>query len=230
MQLFYTPNPEFLSAEETNHAKNVLRLKEGSKIKTFDGKGFFYDSEIVSFTKLDTKLSVISKNEQIKNGKFNLEIAICPTKNSDRIEWFVEKAIEIGVHKISFIQTSRTERKNINLERIQKVAISAAKQSLKATLPEVTDLLKFEKFINSDFSNTIKYVAHLEDDNRKSFFEELQNIETQNIVILIGPEGDFTSIEIELAKKHNFISVSLGQNRLRTETAGVHAASIVSVF
>lgn len=230
MQLFYTPKPEFLSSEETNHAKNVLRLKEGACIKTFDGKGFFYDSEIVSFSKSDTKLAIISKNQQIKNEKFNLEIAICPTKNSDRIEWFVEKAIEIGVNKISFIQTSRTERKNINLERIQKVAVSAAKQSLKATLPEMVDLLKFEKFIDSDFSNTIKYVAHLEDDNRKSFFEALQNIETQNIVILIGPEGDFTPSEIALAKKNNFIPVSLGQNRLRTETAGIYAASIVSVF
>lgn len=230
MQLFYTPNPEFLTAEETNHAKNVLRLKEDAMIKTFDGNGFFYDSKIVSFSKIETKLEIISKTAQTKTGKFSLEIAISPTKNSERIEWFVEKAIEIGVEKISFLQTARTERKNINLERIQKVAISAAKQSIKAKIPTITDLQKFENYVSSNFPDTTKFIAHLEDDNRKSLFEELHKTQTTNIIILVGPEGDFTKTEIEFAKKNEFKPVSLGQNRLRTETAGIYATSLISVF
>lgn len=230
MQLFYTPNPEFLSAEETNHAKNVLRLKEYALIKSFDGNGFFYDSKIISFSKTETKLEIISKIEQQKTGKYNLEIAICPTKNNDRIEWFVEKAVEIGIEKISFLQSSRTERKTINLERIQKVAISAAKQSLKARIPEIIDIQKIEKYVTLNFDKSTKYIAHLEDNNRKLFYLELQKNLFENIIILIGPEGDFTPSEIEMAKKNDFIPVSLGQNRLRTETAAIYATSIVSLF
>lgn len=230
MQLFYTPNPDFLSAEETNHAKNVLRLKEGSIIKTFDGNGFFYDAEIVSYAKAETKLQVISKIADLVEKKFNIEIAIAPTKSSDRIEWFVEKAIEIGVDKISFIHTSRTERKIINLERIQKLAISAAKQSIKAKIPLISDLQKFDNFLQSTQNDVAYFIAHLEDQNRKSFFEELKTETKKNICILIGPEGDFTEQEIKLAKEKKFTPVSLGNSRLRTETAGVYVSSLASTF
>lgn len=201
MHYFYTPIPDFLASEETNHAKNVLRLKTGDIIKSFDGFGFFYNSKIVSFSKTETKLEILSKIKQQKCSNYDLKIGICPTKNSDRMEWFVEKATEIGIHSISFLHSSRTQRKNINLERMQKMAISAAKQSIKAKLPVLIELQNFEKFVVQDFENTSKFIAHLENSNRKLFFDELKEVKTQNILVLIGPEGDFSQVEIELAKK-----------------------------
>ncbi len=229
MKLFYTPNPEFLSLEETNHAKNVLRLTLQSTLETTDGKGFFYNSKIVSYQKTGTILQILSQKKEIDTPKHKTHIAISPTKNADRIEWFVEKAIEIGISEITFLQCQHSERKNINLDRIDKIAIAAMKQSQKANLPVINNLIHIDDFMKFNFQNTSKYVAHLDNSNRYFLWDCINQNPTTDKLILIGPEGDFSTSEIHLALSKGFEPVTLGKARLRTETAGVYAATLFSI-
>lgn len=230
MSLFYTPNPVFLSLEETNHAKNVLRLKELDIIETLDGKGNYYKSKIITFSKIGSVLEIISQESKENDLNYKLHIAIAPTKNSDRLEWFVEKAVEIGISEITFLQCKHSERKQINIERIEKVVVSAMKQSKKYYAPKINNLFPFSDFVKKSNQTVSKFIAYLEDDDRFSLKEKIKANLTNDYLILIGPEGDFSSQEIETAKKNNYIPVSLGNSRLRTETAGIYATSVVSIL
>ncbi|HEX8545761.1 MAG TPA: 16S rRNA (uracil(1498)-N(3))-methyltransferase [Cytophagaceae bacterium] len=228
MHLFYQPNIEsegILDENESSHAIKVLRLKVGDFISILDGKGKILKSVI---TKADFRKCEVSIKEETFTppSLFWNCIAIAPTKNADRTEWFVEKAVEIGVDEICFIKCDRSERKNVNLDRIRKVAISAMKQSLKSYMPKISELSSFPSFLK-ECNSDLKFVAHLGDGERK-YLQNCVNVNSSTTV-LIGPEGDFTDAEIAKAFETGFVPVSLGQSRLRTETAGIVACHILNL-
>ena len=229
MNLFFQPEIKrgalHLDAEESHHAVRVLRLTEGSEIQLTDGKGFFYSAKISKANPKKCEFEISEEQPVIKRD-FSIHIAIAPTKNSDRTEWFVEKAIEIGVEKITFLLCQNSERKKINIERIQKIAVGAMKQSQQAWLPEVVDLKKFGEAIKENADQ--KFIAVVDSKNPV----HLKHLATQRkkYFVLIGPEGDFRPDEIEQALKNNFQKVSLGPNRLRTETAGFVSVDILNLI
>lgn len=228
MKLFYHPDPlhePLLSEEESLHATKVLRMKEGDRFLILDGKGNRYEAMITSTKARKCGFKILDSNAEPVKRNYRLHIAVAPTKNIDRIEWFVEKAIEAGVDEISFITCEHSERKHINLERIEKIAISALKQSMNLYLPVLHEMIPFHKFVAAN-RNESCYIAHLEEGHRKLFKEEIAD--KNNILLLIGPEGDFTRGEIELAVQRQYIPVSLGENRLRTETAALAGCFICS--
>lgn len=226
MQLFYCPDissTPILPIDEARHCIKVLRKKTGDEIDIIDGKGNLYQAELLNdnFKKCEVKITN-TISEFGKRDKY-LHIAIAPTKNLDRIEWFVEKAVEIGVDKISFILTSNSERRNLKLDRIEKKAISAMKQSIKATLPILNELTTLKEFV-SNCTNNQRFIAHLENEPKSLTEFELKN----NICMLIGPEGGFSEEEIDIAKEYNFTPTLLGKSRLRTETAGIVSCVILN--
>jgi 16S rRNA (uracil1498-N3)-methyltransferase len=231
MQLFYLPDiiegNRQLSEEESMHCVRVLRMKEKDTIKIVDGLGGFYSAKIV---KADPKKCLFEIIESVANfgrRNYHIHIAIAPTKNSDRTEWFLEKAVELGVDEISFIKVEHSERKHINPERLKKIAVSAIKQSVKAYLPVIHELITFKEFI-SHTNERQKFVAHLEAGEKKHLKDAA--VAKGKYCILIGPEGDFSPAEIELATKNKFIPVTLGKSRLRTETAGIAACHILNLI
>lgn len=231
MHFFYTPhvnaNTYELTKEESKHCCMVLRKKQGDAIYLVDGKGTFFATEIIDDNPKKTKVKIIDKIENYKKRNYNLHLAIAPTKNIGRFEWFLEKATEIGVDEITPIISNRSERKHLNLERMHKILISAMKQSLKAHLPKINECVKFKDFITKCNSQR-KLIAHC-GETEKTLLQQKIKI-NENNCILIGPEGDFTKEEIKLAKENQFDFVSLGENRLRTETAGIYSCSIVNMI
>ena len=228
MQLFYLENTKdeiILSAEESKHATKVLRKKEGDILNFTDGKGAFYKAEITVADSRKCRLKVVSTEQKEKQHNYHLHIAIAPTKNMDRFEWFLEKASEIGIDEITPIICSHSERKVIKTERCNRILLSAMKQSLKFNLPKLNEAISFNDFIKQDFEGT-KYIAHCEDGEKKG----LKTVnKTEKTIILIGPEGDFSPKEIELAEQNQFKAVSLGSSRLRTETAGIVAVHTINM-
>jgi 16S rRNA (uracil1498-N3)-methyltransferase len=228
MKLFYLENPEneiILSAQESKHATKVLRKKEGDVLDFTDGKGNFYKAEITVADSRKCKLQIVSSKQKPKQHNYHLHIAIAPTKNMDRFEWFLEKATEIGIDEITPIICSRSERKVIKNERCNKILLSAMKQSLKFHLPKLNEAISLTDFLKSNVDGA-KYIAHCE----KSDKLELKNEKLEEkTLILIGPEGDFSSKEIELAFQNQFKAVSLGTSRLRTETAGIIATHTINI-
>ncbi len=228
MQLFYQPdinNTKALSEEEARHCIKVLRKKQGDTINVIDGFGTFYVCKITEITKRDCKFEIVSQETE-KAFPFHLHIAIAPTKNMDRLEWFVEKCTEIGISEITFLLCDRSERKHIKLERLHKIAVSASKQSIKAKIPILNDLIKYSDFIKKDIEGT-KQIAHLVD-NKRDYISKSNT--SDNYTILIGPEGDFSPKEVESALDTNYQPISLGPNRLRTETAGISACQQVNIL
>ena len=227
MQLFYQPllaeQVYHLDTDESRHAVKVLRLKTGDEITVIDGKGTFYHAQITTPDLRKCTFEVLSTRIEQKTGGLR-HIAISPTKNIDRIEWFVEKAVEIGVDRISFFKSDNSERKVIKIDRIERKAISAMKQSLKASLPQIDEMINLKTFLKEEYAAK-KYIAHVDFDNPKQLKDEHG---TDNLV-LIGPEGDFSDKEVELALSAGFIKVSLGESRLRTETAGIIAKHILNL-
>lgn len=237
MHIFYTTQFEqdqlFLLGDEYNHCKNVLRLKIGDTVKVLDGIGKIFEAKIQTFQKDKAILNIQNVSEVSKGRKYSLTISISPTKNIDRIEWFVEKSIEIGVDQINFILTQRTERRQLNMERLNKIAISAMKQSMNAYLPIFNYLTKIEDYVKNASNLSSKFIAHLVEGEEKTDLKDIlqnENIANFNFEILIGPEGDFTKEEVDLAIKKSFRPVSLGKSRLRTETAGIMSAAIFSIL
>jgi len=230
VNLFYQPQITdgvfYLDPEESKHCIRVLRRAKGDSLKLTDGKGCFYTATI---TKADAQQCFFEiKEKQVGPTKpFFIHIAISPTKNPERIEWFVEKAVEIGIDEITFIHCKTTERPYIKLERLEKVAISAMKQSLKATLPKVNDVVKLDTFITQSKEES-KFIAFVDRSNPA----HLQSISKpgSQYLTLIGPEGDFSEHELLLALGHDFKKVSLGNSRLRTETAGLAACHILNLI
>ena len=228
MQLFYLENPEneiFLSTQESKHATKVLRKKEGDILNFTDGKGNFYKAEITLADSRKCRLQIVSSEQKEKQHNYHLHIAIAPTKNMDRFEWFLEKATEIGIDEITPIICSRSERKVIKTERCNKILLSAMKQSLKFHLPKLNEAISLTDFLKSNLDGA-KYIAHCE----KSDKLELKNEKLEEkTLILIGPEGDFSPPEIEMALQNNLKAVSLGTSRLRTETAGIVAVHTINI-
>lgn len=224
MHIFNTPviNTEFYVLDETEskHCVKVLRLKEGNVITLIDGQGGFYSAEIVDAQAKRCKVKITEKQENFEKRKYRLTIGIAPTKNIGRFETFLEKATEIGIDEIIPLKTKNSERTSINSDRLKKVIIAAAKQSIKAFIPEIREIMTFNNIIKQDFDG-LKLIAHCYESEKRNLIEELKDM--QNALILIGPEGDFTSEEVEQAKKEGYREISLSQSRLRTETAGIVA-------
>ena len=228
MQLFYIQNPEseiILSAEESKHATKVLRKKEGDILNFTDGKGGFYKAKITVADTRKCRLEIISSEQKEKQHNYHLHIAIAPTKNMDRFEWFLEKATEIGIDEITPIICHHSERKAIKTERCNRILLSAMKQSLKFHLPKLNEAISLNDFIKQDFEGT-KYIAHCEEGNKTELKEKKKEKRT---LILIGPEGDFSATEIEMVLQYQFKAISLGTSRLRTETAGIIAAHTINI-
>ena len=224
MHIFYTPelsgNTYTLDETESKHCIRVLRLDKGDEITLVDGRGGFFTAEIFDPNPKRCAVNVVESQQNFGLRNFRVHIAIAPTKNIERIEWFLEKATEIGISRITPLLCRYSERKEIKTERLEKVMVSAMKQSRKAYLPQLDELTKFSEFVRQPFDGQ-KFIAHCEEQHRELLKSLV--VPTQNYLILIGPEGDFSSEEIELALKEGFQPVSLGDSRLRTETAGVVA-------
>lgn len=217
-----------LSADESNHAVRVLRLAEGNTITLIDGKGRTSLGKITVANKKQLQYKII-ESKQLQQKTSQIHIVIAPTKNMDRFSFFIEKVIEIGVSQITPIATFNSERKVLNIEKVRKNAISALKQSGNLFLPQIDEMITFNDFISSQSNHNQRFIAHCDSDNQKV---ELKNAldPKKNVVILIGPEGDFTPEEINLAKQNKFNPVSLGESRLRTETAGIVACHTVNLI
>lgn len=230
-QLFYQPHlPEgihFLDGEESRHAIKVLRLQVQDLLQVTDGKGWFYKVRIID---ADPKKCTFEILEKVKapGNNYHIHLAVAPTKNNDRLEWLIEKVVELGIDEISFILCEHSERRKINLERLEKKAVSAMKQSLKAYLPRLNPELKLKDFINNSAESAQKFIAYVD----QTIPEHLQIAAkpSQNYCLLIGPEGDFSPAEIEMAIKNDYQPVSLGKSRLRTETAGMVACHILNLI
>jgi 16S rRNA (uracil1498-N3)-methyltransferase len=215
-----------LNEEDSRHCIKVLRKNIGDKIHVVDGVGGLFECEITKAHEKKCELKVLNIVREFQKKDIHLHIAIAPTKNADRIEYFIEKCVEIGIDEITLIQTKHSERKHQKTDRLEKIAISAMKQSLKAYLPKINDLTHFEKVIK-DVNFEHKFIAHLTADAKplKSLIEG-----KSAFFLMIGPEGDFSKEEITFAQKSGFQVVTLGNSRLRTETAGVVACTIINSF
>ncbi len=229
MQLFYNPTINKIQTsfvfdkEESKHIIKVLRKKEGDILHVTNGLGFLFTTEITIASDNKCTVKIVSFEKQDKP-KFHLHLAVAPTKMNERYEWFLEKATEIGVQEITPIICEHSERKVIKTDRFQKILESAMKQSLHYYLPKFNEPITFKNFLKKEHSGQ-KFVAHCEETDKKSLKNEL--ITNEDVTILIGPEGDFSVIEIQQAIAANFIPVSLGTTRLRTETAAVVACHSV---
>lgn len=232
MILFYTTDIQHNIAvfhdEEAHHCTQVLRKRVGDHVTFVDGKGKFYEAEIIEITKKACTLQINKQWEDTNHWDYSIHIAIAPTKNIERFEWFLEKGSEIGINTITPLLCEHSERKNIRLDRLEKILVSAMKQSLKATLPILNDLTPFQEFIQSSQADNQKFIAYLGEAANPS----LKNIYQKQMgaTVLIGPEGDFSAKEIQMALAQGFIGVSLGASRLRTETAGIVACHTLQLM
>lgn len=230
MQLFYLEEASlnslvFLDKDESKHCVKSLRKKMNDTILITNGKGKVFEAKLVNE---DVNKCMVEISKEVNSPflkKYNLHIAISPLKNPDRFEWFVEKAVEIGVDSIIPIICEHTEKSGIKMDRLKRIAVSAMKQSLKVNLPEISNPIKISEFLNGDFNSSQNFIAWCETSKEKLLFEVLAK--TQDVVLLIGPEGDFTKTEVDLAIQKGFLPVSLGNSRFRTETAGVLACHTV---
>ena len=232
MRLFYNKDLSqedskvIINREESKHIIKVLRKKVGDIIFITNGKGILFTTKIKVINKNSTELKIIDSKHEAKS-KFQVNIAVAPTKNNDRIEWFVEKSTEIGINSISTVLCEKSERKKVKTERLEKITISAMKQSLQLHKPIIEELVSFEEFTRNCKSDN-KFIAHCKE-SEKLFLNNCK-IKAKTITVLIGPEGGFSDNEIDIAEKNGFISVSLGNNRLRTETAAITATQILSTY
>lgn len=229
MQLFYdstillSDKQFLLNEEESRHACKVLRMKTGDKLYLLDGKGHLFTTEILDAQTKKCLLAIQDVKEENPYKK-EIHIALAPTKNLDRIEWFVEKATEIGVTEITWLLCKNSERKVVKNERLEKIAISAMKQSKRLYLPKINELISLKEFVKKHPTGAI---AHCFDGEQQVALKEV--FQNQNFPILIGPEGDFSKDELDAILKGNYKGITLGKNRLRTETAAL-VACMQSVF
>jgi len=227
--MFYAPDIEtslFLPEEESQHAVKVLRLQAGDRIELIDGKGGYYKAEIIFPHHKRCEIQILEKQAEFHKRPYHLHIAIAPTKNIERLEWFAEKVTEIGIDEITPVICRFSERKIIKHDRLEKILISAMKQSLKALGTVLNPPRSFNEFISAP-SNSVKMIAHCNEsfNNRVSISQVCKK--GDNVVILIGPEGDFTDLEIDAAIRSGYLPIHLGKSRLRTETAGICACHSV---
>lgn len=230
MHVFYTPDIQTraeLPEEEAQHCTRVLRLTAGDEITLTDGKGNFYRAEISAATHKRCLVSILETRFQPPLWPGHLHIALAPTKNMDRNEWFAEKATEIGLDELTFLNCRFSERKVIKTERVEKILVSAIKQSLKARLPRLNGMTDFDALIGRDFAGQ-KFIAHCYEGEKPLLKEAFRKGE--DALVLIGPEGDFSEEEVKKAIERGFTPISLGQSRLRTETAALVACHTLSLM
>lgn len=230
MQIFYAPDIEstlVLPEEESGHCVRVMRLAEGDEIMITDGKGNFYRASITNAHPKHCQVEITSSWQPEKPWDAYIHIAVAPTKNMDRMEWFAEKATEIGIDEITCLNCRFSERKEVKTARLEKILVSAMKQSQKALLPQLNGMTDFKQFVRQPF-NGRKFIAHCEEGEKpliKSIYHS-----GENVLILIGPEGDFSPEEIKSAEENGFEAISLGKSRLRTETAALTACHTIHVL
>ena len=234
MQLFYNADISLETKQitfdkiESRHIVRVLRKKENDILKITNGKGFLFDAKIIIANDKKCLAEIIYSEEKPKPWNYYLHIAIAPTKNNDRIEWFLEKATEIGIDEITPIICQNSERRVVKLERYEKIIQSAMKQSLKFSLPKLNEPVKFSELINREFDGKV-CIAHCEEQEKTLLQSVIKP--SEKTTVLIGPEGDFSTQEIALALSKKCIPISLGESRLRTETAAlvtVHTVSLIN--
>jgi len=232
MQLFYNSEIKksdltfFFDKEESKHIVKVLRKKEGDKIFITNGLGYLFESEIIMASEKKCEVKITKETFQEPN-TFYTHIAVAPTKMNDRLEWFLEKATEIGIHEITPIICDHSERKVYKIDRAEKIIQAAIKQSLHYYIPKINEPVSLSQFIKSNITGQ-KFIAHCEETDKKSFKNEVKRDE--KITILIGPEGDFSTKEINFAIENKFIPVTLGNTRLRTETAALVACHTIALI
>lgn len=229
MTVFYHPDLEantvVLSVEESRHCIKAMRKRAGDTVHLTDGKGVLAEAEIVSADLTGCVVSII-RREEIPARRLRLHLAVAPTKNADRMEWLTEKAVEIGIEKISFIICEHSERPKIDMERLRRIAIAALKQSQTCHLPEM-ETLPFTGFIEREKGNdTLRYIAWCDENNHSQLVHE--TLSQGEVLLLIGPEGDFSDPEIEMCRKMNFKEIKLGERRLRTETAALYGCFAIA--
>jgi 16S rRNA (uracil1498-N3)-methyltransferase len=234
MNLFYTTDIRddlaWFSDEEARHFLQVMRKREGDLLHFVDGKGTWYEGVVEETGKRHVVAKIFRREYRGSQRNFYLHLAIAPTKNMERFEWFLEKVTEIGIDEITPLECEHSERGKIRPDRLVKILVAAMKQSLHASLPRLNVLTDFKSFIRQfeTTSTTTRFIAHCQAQNLPHLKDNCQP--GKNVTILIGPEGDFSLAEIELANYMGFLSVSLGKARLRTETAGIAACHIVNLI
>lgn len=230
MHLFYTPNINSdlhcLDPEESKHCTKVLRLQKGDPIVLIDGKGGFYECVISQPDQKKCKVEVVNKILDYQKPGFKLHIAVAPTKNIDRLEWFLEKATEIGISEITPLLCRYSERKVVKLDRMERIVVAAMKQSQKAYLPTINELTSITDFLAEE-RDGYKAIAHCYELDKQTLKSSYGG---GDVTILIGPEGDFSEDEVALAIQKGYLPVSLGDSRLRTETAAVVACHTVNLY
>jgi 16S rRNA (uracil1498-N3)-methyltransferase len=230
MTIFYSPNileTCILSEEESFHCAKVLRMKAGEEVLIVDGKGGMLGARIIEPHLKHTAVEIISRQTTETGRTSRIHIAIAPTKNMDRLEWFAEKVTEIGIDEITPVFCRFSERKNINQERVEKILVSAMKQSQKAYCPKLNPACAVEQLLKQA-SESQKFIAHCYE-GEKRLLQHLYN-KNESALVMIGPEGDFSPEEVEMALQNEFQPVSLGESRLRTETAGVVACHTLNLL
>ena len=232
MQLFYNSDIKqgdvtfFFDKEESKHIVKVLRKKESDTIFITNGLGFLFESKIILASEKKCEVKITKETFQ-EPDKFYTHIVVAPTKMNDRLEWFLEKATEIGIHEITPIICDHSERKVYKIDRAEKIIQAAMKQSLHYYIPKINEPISFSQFVKSN-SDGQKFIAHCEETDKKSFKNEVNK--DKKVTILIGPEGDFSIKEINLAIENEFIPVTLGNTRLRTETAALVACHTIALI
>lgn len=244
MHLFYTPDMTDaaiyrLGPEESRHAVGVLRLRAGDRVQLTDGRGMWCAGEVMpGSTAKECCVRIVSREENHGKRPYGLHVAIAPTKNIDRYEWFLEKATEIGIDRITPVLCDHSERKVLRRDRGEKIVLSAVKQSLKAYVPQLDELTPFREFVASAGAEGIptykeRFVAYCDEgtplQDRVGLFSAMSAVAVKEFCVLVGPEGDFSPGEIQLARSVGFVPVTLGESRLRTETAGVMAAAMAQL-
>ena len=231
MNVFYLPDAQIgaisFPEEESKHIVKVLRMKEGDRFCVTDGNGSLYDAELIDAHPKRAMANLSNQRNGYDIRDFKVSIAIAPTKLNERTEWFLEKATEIGIDEVKLFSSYHSERRVANVDRFKKIVISAMKQSVKSKMPIVEDMVSFDKLVKQNYEGQ-KFIAWI-DDNVKEQLCDLYK-KGENALILIGPEGDFSKEEVALAKEYGFIPVSLGEARLRTETAAVVACHTIQLI
>lgn len=231
MNVFYLPDARegnvSFPEEESKHIVRVLRMREGDTFCVTNGKGSLFDAELIDAHPKRAMANLLNRREGYDNRAFKLSIAIAPTKLNERTEWFLEKATEIGIDEIKLFASYHSERRVVNVERFKKIVVAAMKQSVKSNMPIVEEMQTFENLVRQDFHGQ-KFIAWIDEEVK----DQLCNLydKGSDVLVLIGPEGDFSKDEVELAKANGFVPVSLGEARLRTETAAIVACHTIQLI
>ena len=231
MNVFYLPEAKtgtmVMPEDESKHCVKVLRMAVGERFCVTNGKGSLFDAQLVEAMPKHAVIELSNERAGYDNTSYNIEIAVAPTKLNERMEWFLEKATEIGISRVRLFTSYHSERREANVERFRKVMIAAMKQSIKSNLPIIDEIVSFENLVKQPFDGQ-KFIAWIDDDVTEQLCDLYQK--GQNALVLIGPEGDFSKEEVALAKQNGFVPVSLGEARLRTETAALVACHTLNLI